>query len=84
MIYYSVYPNAEDARAIEKDPILDPGMRVVARSVPGFAVPGVTLTVPVTGTNSHGKTVAVTLTLASVAEGNVVAVGAAAAKLSTQ
>ena len=76
LVYYSVYPNADDARAIETDPVLDPGMRIVERSVPGFKSPGLTLTVPTTGTNSHGKTVAVTLTVASVAEGNVVAIGA--------
>jgi len=76
LVYYSVYPNANDARAIETDPILDPGMRIIERSVPGFKLPGLTLTIPTTGTNSHGKTVAVTLTVASVAQGNVVAIGA--------
>jgi hypothetical protein len=72
LIYYAVYPTFADARAIETKPNLDPSVRLLARSVPGFALPGLTLSEPVSATTGQGKTVTVTLTIASVAEGNVV------------
>jgi hypothetical protein len=73
LIYYAVYPSSTDARAIETKPTLDPTMRLLARSVPGFSQPGLTLSEPVSAKTAQGKAVTVTLTIASVAEDDVVA-----------